>query len=140
MHGNPHRNYADASWAGSNEAPQIESWRVFRRLIGHENDVQDLGWSHDSSIMVSVGLDSRVVVWSGYTFEKLKTLLGHSSHVKGITFDPANKYFATASDDRSIKLWRFNPPGPNSGPHDQMNNFMLEKTVTAPLVTSPHTT
>lgn len=126
--------------AGSNEAPQIESWRVFRRLIGHENDVQDLGWSFDSSIMVSVGLDSKVVVWSGYTFEKLKTLVGHQSHVKGITFDPANKYFATASDDRTIKIWRFNPPGPNSGPHDQMNNFMLEKTVTAPFISSPLTT
>ena len=90
--------------------------------------------------MVSVGLDSKVVVWSGYTFEKLKTLLGHTSHVKGITFDPANKYFATASDDRTIKVWRFNPPGPNSTTHDQMNNFVLDKTVTAPFIASPLTT
>ena len=125
---------------GSNEAPQVESWRVFRRLIGHDNDVQDLGWSYDSSIMVSVGLDSKVVVWSGYTFEKLKTLVGHQSHVKGLTFDPANKYFATASDDRTIKIWRFIPPGPNSTSHDQMNNFMLEKTVAAPFTSSPLTT
>ena len=127
-------------WPGSNEAPQVESWRVFRRLIGHDNDVQDLGWSYDSSIMVTVGLDSKVVVWSGYTFERLKTLVGHQSHVKGITFDPANKYFATASDDRTIKIWRFSPPGPNTTSYDQVNNFTLEKSVSTPFTASPLTT
>lgn len=125
---------------GSNESPPVENWRIFRRLIGHDNDVQDLGWSYDSSIVVSVGLDSKVVVWSGHTFEKLKTLVGHQSHVKGITFDPANKYFATASDDRTIKVWRFTSPGPNSASHDQMNNFVLETSITQPFMASPLTT
>ena len=118
----------------------MENWRIFRRLIGHDNDVQDLGWSYDSSILVSVGLDSKVVIWSGYTFEKLKTISNHQSHVKGLTFDPANKYFATASDDRTIKIFRFSPPGPNSTAHDQMNNFVLEKSITTPFQGSPLTT
>ncbi|KAI9876458.1 MAG: HIR complex subunit [Pleopsidium flavum] len=129
-----------ASTFGTNEPPPVENWRIFRRLIGHDNDVQDLGWSYDSSILVSVGLDSKVVVWSGHTFEKLKTLSNHQSHVKGLTFDPANKYFATASDDRTIKIFRFTPPGPNSSAHDQMNNFMLEQTINAPFSSSPLTT
>lgn len=81
-----------------------------------------------------------MVVWSGYTFEKLKTISHHSSHVKGITFDPANKYFATASDDRTIKIFRYTPPLPNSTAYDQTNNFMLEKTITDPFSASPLTT
>lgn len=113
---------------------------MFRRLIGHDNDVQDLGWSYDSSILVTVGLDSKIVVWSGHSFEKLKTLSQHQSHVKGITFDPANKYFATASDDRTIKVFRFTSPPPNATAHDQVNNFILETTVTAPFANSPLTT
>ncbi|GAB7348446.1 hypothetical protein MBLNU459_g6864t2 [Dothideomycetes sp. NU459] len=125
---------------GSNETPPVENWRIFRRLIGHDNDVQDLGWSYDSSILVSVGLDSKVVVWSGHTFEKLKTLSQHQSHVKGITFDPANKYFATASDDRTIRIYRFTSPLPNATTYDQGNNFTLEATVSAPFSTSPLTT
>ncbi|KAK5134148.1 hypothetical protein LTR08_006923 [Meristemomyces frigidus] len=125
---------------GSNGAPAVENWKIFRRLIGHDNDVQDLGWSCDGSILVSVGLDSKVVVWSGSTFEKLKTLSQHQSHVKGITFDPANKYFATASDDRSIKIYRFTSPPPNATAHDQTSNFTLESTVAAPFGTSPLTT
>ena len=125
---------------GTDEPPPVENWRIFRRLIGHDNDVQDLGWSYDTSILVSVGLDSKIVVWSAHTFERLKTLSNHQSHVKGLTFDPANKYFATASDDRTIKIFRFTPPGPNSSAHDQMNNFILEKTINAPFSASPLTT
>ncbi|KAM3419051.1 Protein HIR [Cercospora zeina] len=125
---------------GTNETPPVENWRIWRRLMGHDNDVQDLGWSCDSSILVSVGLDSKVVVWSGATFEKLKTLSQHQSHVKGITFDPANKYFATASDDRSIKIYRFTSPPANASAYDQTSNFTLEHTVTDPFKTSPLTT
>ncbi|KAL2044562.1 hypothetical protein ABVK25_012390, partial [Lepraria finkii] len=124
---------------GSNEAPPVEHWPVFRRLIGHENDVQDLGWSHDGTILISVGLDSKVVVWSGYTFEKLKTISNHTSHVKGITFDPANKYFATASDDRTIKVFRFTSPTKNYSSHDAVNNFTLDATIAQPFINSPLT-
>ncbi len=80
------------------------------------------------------------MVWSGHTFEKLKTLAAHQSHVKGITFDPANKYFATASDDRTIKIFRFTPPAPNATQHDMVNNFVLETTIGAPFKLSPLTT
>ncbi|KAI1097310.1 Hira-domain-containing protein [Jackrogersella minutella] len=125
---------------GTNEPPPVENWKTSRRLIGHDNDVQDLAWSYDGSILVSVGLDSKVVIWSGHTFEKLKVLGNHQSHVKGITFDPANKFFATASDDRSIKIFRFTPPAPNATQHDMANNFQLETTISSPFKSSPLTT
>lgn len=125
---------------GTNEPPPIENWKTYKRLVGHDNDVQDLAWSYDNSILVSVGLDSKVVVWSGHSFEKLKTLAVHQSHVKGITFDPANKFFATASDDRTIKIFRFTPPPPNATQHDMVNNFVLETTISSPFKSSPLTT
>ncbi|KAL5600919.1 hypothetical protein BROUX41_005754 [Berkeleyomyces rouxiae] len=125
---------------GSSEPPPVENWKTYKRLIGHDNDVQDLAWSNDSSILLSVGLDSKVVVWSGHTFEKLKTISTHTSHVKGICFDPANKYLATASDDRTIKIFRFTSPAPNATQHDMINNFVLESTISAPFRNSPLTT
>ncbi|WQF84022.1 Putative quinoprotein amine dehydrogenase, beta chain [Colletotrichum destructivum] len=129
-----------ASFGLGADPPPIENWKTYKRLVGHENDVQDLAWSYDSSILVSVGLDSKIVVWSGHSFEKLKTITVHSSHVKGITFDPANKFFATASDDRTIKIFRFTPPAPNATQHDMVNNFVLETTISAPFKSSPLTT
>lgn len=125
---------------GTNEPAPVENWRMFRRLNGHDNDVQDIGWSYDSSILVTVGLDSKVVVWSGYTFERLKTISIHQSHVKGITFDPANKYFATASDDRTIKIFRFTSPKPTDGANDHTNNFVVEKSISWASQGSPLTT
>ncbi|KAF3930444.1 hypothetical protein ABW20_dc0105298 [Dactylellina cionopaga] len=125
---------------GSSEPSHTETWRTYRRLAGHDNDVQDVGWSADSSILVSVGLDSKVVIWSGSTFERLKRLDVHQSHVKGLTFDPANKYFATASDDRSIKVFRFTPPAANTSMHDVGANFVTETTITKPFTKSPITT
>ncbi|KAH6695230.1 TUP1-like enhancer of split-domain-containing protein [Plectosphaerella plurivora] len=125
---------------GIGEPPPIENWKTYKRLVGHDNDVQDIAWSYDSSILVSVGLDSKIVVWSGHTFEKLKTLAVHSSHVKGITFDPANKFFATASDDRTIKIFRFTSPAPNATQHDMVNNFVVEATISTPFKSSPLTT
>ena len=129
-----------AATFGTDEPPPVENWKTYKRLIGHENDVQDLAWSPDSSLLVSVGLDSKVVVWSGYTFEKLKALPAHQSHVKGITFDPANKFFATASDDRTIKIFRYTPPAPNATQHDMVNNFVLEATISSPFKSSPLST
>ncbi|KAK2031144.1 WD domain-containing protein [Colletotrichum zoysiae] len=134
------KNPPVASFGLGAEPPPIENWKTYKRLVGHENDVQDLAWSYDSSILVSVGLDSKIVVWSGHSFEKLKTITVHSSHVKGITFDPANKFFATASDDRTIKIFRFTPPAPNATQHDMVNNFVLETTISAPFKSSPLTT
>ncbi|KAI1268152.1 protein hir-1 [Xylariaceae sp. FL1019] len=125
---------------GTNEPPPVENWKTFKRLVGHDNDVQDLAWSYDGSVLASVGLDSKVVVWSGHTFDKLKVLSIHQSHVKGITFDPANKFFATASDDRTIKIFRFTSPAPNANPVDMVNNFQLETTINAPFKSSPLTT
>lgn len=77
---------------GSNEV-NVENWRSVKRLVGHENgaysifkviinllDVQDLNWSPDNHLLVSVGLDSAIMVWNAQTFGMLN--LDYAAYVK----------------------------------------------------------
>lgn len=123
-----------------NRAPELgsedqEHWTVRKRLVAHDNDVQDIAWAPDGSVLVTVGLDRSIIVWNGTTFEKIKRFDVHNSHVKGVVFDPANKYFATASDDRSVVVFRYHRNTAGAEP-----TFSIETLVSAPFKESPLTT
>ena len=108
---------------GSTER-NVEHWRPHRRLPGHESDVTDLAWSEQDEYLATVGLDSLVMIWSGDTFERLRTIQGHQGFVKGVAFDPVDQFLATASDDKTVKIWR-------------TSDWGLEKSVSEPFRTSP---
>ena len=71
---------------GSDEV-NVEGWKPLKRLPGHESgmsflqsvclvvmligtDVTDLAWAPEDRYLASVGLDSKVIVWCGYTLGK----------------------------------------------------------------------
>jgi protein HIRA/HIR1 len=124
-----------SSFGSLNEEVNIETWRPHRRLAGHESDVVDLAWSCDQedSYVATVGLDSRVIVWSGPregggSFERIRVINGHQGFVKGVVWDPIGQYLATASDDKSVKFWKVG------------GDWSLHKTITKPFEGSPTST
>ncbi|EGO03480.1 hypothetical protein SERLA73DRAFT_83492 [Serpula lacrymans var. lacrymans S7.3] len=90
---------------GSDEV-NVEGWKPLKRLPGHESDVTDVAWSPGDRYLASVGLDSQVLVWCGYTLERLRKLDQHQGFVKGVCWDPVGEFLATQSDDRTVKIWR----------------------------------
>src|SRR5271170_963166 len=86
------------------------------------SDVTDVAWSPGDRFLASVGLDSAVMVWCGFTLgiscfsyffastyafrsERLRKLDLHQGFVKGVCWDPVGEFLATQSDDRSVKIW-----------------------------------
>lgn len=47
---------------GSEEV-NVENWKALRRLVGHVADVVDCAWSRDDTMLASVGLDSKIIIW-----------------------------------------------------------------------------
>ncbi|KAI0674580.1 WD40 repeat-like protein [Trametes maxima] len=90
---------------GSDEM-NVEGWKPLKRLVGHESDVTDLAWSPGDRYLASVGLDSTVLIWCGFTLERLRKIDQHQGFVKGVCWDPVGEFLATGSDDRSVRIWR----------------------------------
>ena len=55
--------------------------------------------------MASSGDDQTVKLWDIHTGQCLKTLRGHTSWVRSLTFSPDNSILASGSEDETIKLW-----------------------------------
>ncbi|KAH0834880.1 histone transcription regulator 1 [Lanmaoa asiatica] len=111
---------------GSNEI-NIENWKPMKRLPGHESDVVDIAWAPEDRYLASVGLDSNIIIWCGYTLERLRKLDQHNGFVKGVCFDPVGEFMATQSDDKTVKIWR-------------TTDWGLEAEVTKPFEDSPGST
>ena len=85
------------------------AWRTgspAQRCAGHNNNITDLAWSPDGTLLASASLDNTVVVWDAASGHRVRTLAQHENYVKGVAWDPVGSFLAAQSDDRSVRVWR----------------------------------
>jgi WD40 repeat protein len=56
----------------------------------------------------SQAADKLIKIWDTYTGDIIKTLHGHSEGISDVAWSSEGDFLATASDDKTVRIWDFN--------------------------------
>ncbi|XP_072178503.1 chromatin assembly factor 1 subunit B-like [Diadema setosum] len=82
-----------------------ETWSAIKTFRGHLEDIYDISWSSDGSRIVTGSVDNSAIIWDVQKGEKLVLLKDHRSFVQGVAWDPKDRFCATISCDRSLRVY-----------------------------------
>ena len=82
-----------------------EYWKVSRTLRGHIEEVQDLCWNSDGTLLLSGSIDTSARLWHVATGQCLHAFRESKGLVQGVAIDPLGKFIATFADDKSVRIY-----------------------------------
>lgn len=75
-------------------------------IIAHERGAASVCWHPSKPVLMSGGRDGHLRFWrSDADFKALQAIPAHRANIYGIAFNPDATLCATASRDKSVKLW-----------------------------------
>lgn len=82
-----------------------EQWLCHKTLRLHLDDVYDISWCADSNHLISGSIDNTAILWNVTNGTKIAMFSEHRGFVQGVAADPLQKYLATLSSDRSLRIY-----------------------------------
>ncbi|CAN1133676.1 U4/U6 small nuclear ribonucleoprotein PRP4-like protein [Linum perenne] len=73
--------------------------------FGDDRPLSGCSISKDGEFLATCSLTGVAKVWKTPQINKISALKGHKERLTDVTFSPVNNYLATASADRTAKLW-----------------------------------
>nr|XP_010921905.1 LOW QUALITY PROTEIN: U4/U6 small nuclear ribonucleoprotein PRP4-like protein [Elaeis guineensis] len=73
--------------------------------IGDDRPLSGCSFSHDGTMLATSSWSGVTKIWSMPKVEKVATLKGHMERATDVAFSPVDNCLATASADRTAKLW-----------------------------------
>lgn len=104
-------NYDGQLMAAADWHRRITVWEVYTGKTlqtftdHHRERVRSLDFGPDERLLVSAG-GQEIRLWDVVTGAQLAFSKEHEAHVNAVTFSPNGNWLASASDDRSVRLWR----------------------------------
>jgi len=82
-----------------------ENWFSHKCFRGHLEDILDISWSKDGTILISGSVDNSVIIWNVFSGSKLAILKEPKGFVQGVVYDPLGVTYACLSTDRSLRIF-----------------------------------
>ncbi|EOX98803.1 WD-40 repeat family protein / small nuclear ribonucleoprotein Prp4p-related [Theobroma cacao] len=73
--------------------------------IGDDRPLSGCSFSRDGQLLATCSLSGVAKLWSMPRVSKVSALKGHTERATDVTFSPVHDHLATASADRTAKLW-----------------------------------
>ena len=87
---------------------QWSNFQCVDEVHGHDPAAFSVLMPHNQSGMVSAGRDAKIKFWDVNSgFDLQETVNAHMYAINDIAFSPSAEYFATASMDKTIKIWDY---------------------------------
>ncbi|XP_044506489.1 U4/U6 small nuclear ribonucleoprotein PRP4-like protein [Mangifera indica] len=92
---------AEIDWA----LRQAESLFLDCSEFGDDRPLSGCSFSHDGNLLATCALSGVAKIWSMPKVEKVSALKGHTERLTDVAFSPVQNHLATASADRTARLW-----------------------------------
>ncbi|CAK9175265.1 unnamed protein product [Ilex paraguariensis] len=92
---------AEVDWA----LKQAGSLAMDCSEIGDDRPLSGCSFSKDGTMLATCALNGVAKLWSMPQVKKVSTLKGHTERGTDVAFSPMDNYIATASADRTARLW-----------------------------------
>ncbi|KAM1993071.1 hypothetical protein ACFX16_009453 [Malus domestica] len=84
---------------------QAKSLELDCSEIGDDRPLSGCSFSHDGQLLATCAISGVAKLWSMPEAKKVTTLKGHTERLTDIQFSPVHNLLATASADRTARLW-----------------------------------
>ena len=84
----------------------LNTLEIEKEISGHENSVFSLA-QHGEGFILSGSRDARLKYWKADSMELEESINAHMYAINDIVFSPSGDNFATASMDKTLKIWDY---------------------------------
>ena len=89
----------------------VKGYPLQKDIVAHTYAINDIAFSTEKTLFATCSMDKTIKIWDAHSYQLLKVIDktrhgGHSTSVNKLWWNNANNQLVSASDDRSISIWK----------------------------------